>query len=396
MPPLSPILIIGGGLVGGVCALHLAQAGLPVLLLDREDFKKPPAMDGRTTAISFGSRKILAAIGVWEKLAEHANPIQHIAIHDGKARLHFHHPAQAMGHIVENWRLRQTIRRALQQAKNITIADKAVITALDASATGITLCYRSAGAEKNRILPGSLLIIADGRNSEWRKILNLHLRTHDYGQTAVIANVYHQIPHRDWAYECFLPSGPLALLPMADGENGRPQSSLIWTEHTARARALADLSADDFCALLQEKFGPDLGGFTLVTPRQSYPLQLLYTEGLAAPRMALIGDAAHALHPIAGQGLNLGLRDVENLTKTIATAAARGLDIGSGDVLKNYARTRQADIQSLIMATHGLNAVFGWQHPGLRLLRGLGLRAVDAVPGLKPFFIRRAMGDFAA
>lgn len=388
----SDVAIIGGGLVGGALALILAQLGVQVTVFDRVDLTAPPPVDHRTTAISFGSAQVLDKAGVWKKLLPGAQPIEKILIRDGAQELWFDHSSvrtEPMGHIVANSDLRQALRLALVRQKNLRLATPAEITSIAADDFGVTVTL----AKSQTTRRATLAIIADGRRSVWREKLGFITRRHDYRASAVIANIGHAYPHHKTAYECFLPAGPLALLPMRD-YRAAPQSSLVWTEPTARAEALMTMSDDDFCALLADRFGDDLGEFRITGPRQIYPLDVVAVTHPCAKRAVVIGDAAHGIHPIAGQGLNLGLRDVAQLAETLGAAQARGLDIGSAVILADYARRRQFDVGSMIGATHGLNWLFGQTRFGVPKLRRLGLALVDSVPGLKPQFIKRAMGDF--
>ncbi len=386
----SDIIILGAGLVGAALALRLAQDGLQVTVFDRQDLSAKPPNDHRTTAISYGSSQILAGVGVWQKLLPKAQPIRAIQILDATTRLDFDHRlvrAEPMGHIIENAALRLELRLAMASQKNLQLISPITLQDLKADAGEITA---TSGGKSWR---AAAAVIADGRQSVWRDKLGLSVRRHDYGQTAVIANVTHALPHDDTAFECFLPAGPLALLPMPDWR-GRPQSSLVWTEPKNRAQALQALAADEFCALLQERFGDHLGSFAISGPRQAYPLDIVYATPVYAARAVVIGDAAHGIHPIAGQGLNLGLRDVALLADLFAQQAARGMDLGSPLLLADYARRRSFDTVSMQAATHGLNWLFGQKAVPITSARRLGLRLVDAIPGLKPAFIKRAMGDF--
>lgn len=388
-------LILGAGPVGAIAALLLANQGLCVGIIDRQDPQSvlKPGFDGRTTALSYGSQEILNRAGIWQDLDKKSEPILEIEVIDGHGPVHLDFgdaetKGAAMGHIVLNLDLRRALFQALQNHDNITLyapADVAAMRAEDSMA--------QIDLSDGKKLSAQLLIAADGRGSKARAGWNIPTRQYDYRHHAVIATLIHEKPHHNVAYECFLTSGPLALLPM-QSINGKYASSLVWSESPEKAEALMDLSNEEFCDILQDRFGDYLGEFALACGRQKYPLNLIIAKKVYGQRMVLIGDAAHGIHPIAGQGLNLGLRDTLALSESLSRAKKLGLDIGSKTVLKNYAKAREFDTTSMITATHGLNWLFGVDHAAMRGIRGIGLKLVDYIPPLKRAFVRRAMGDF--
>ena len=410
------VLIAGGGMVGLSLAAALAEAGLSVLVVDRMDpaAMREEAFDGRASAIARGSRQALAVLGLWDGMAAAASPILDIRISDGAPGaplrggasslfLHFSHrdveaggavsdAAQALGHIVENTAIR---RACLDRAKALAGIE------LRAPAELVSVS-RTTGGVKARLNDGTelrarLLIAADGRGSAQRAAAGIAITEIGYPQTGIVATVGHERPHNGVAHEHFLPSGPFALLPMTDAADadGRMvhRSSLVWTERSALAPTMLALEPEAFAGELQRRFGDSLGALSLWSARRwSYPLSLLHAERYVDHRLALVGDAAHGIHPIAGQGLNLGLRDVAALAECIVDARRLGLDIGSAGVLQRYQRWRRFDTMALIVATDSLNRLFSNDLPPVRLLRDLGLAAVNRLPPLKRFFMRHAMG----
>jgi 2-octaprenyl-6-methoxyphenol hydroxylase len=248
-----------------------------------------------------------------------------------------------------------------------------------------------AALEDGRRIRARLLIAADGARSKLRRDAGIAAAEFAYGQTGIVCTVAHELPHGGVAHEHFLPAGPFAMLPMTDHE-GRHRSSIVWTERNARVSALLALDDADFSAEIEQRFGDSLGRIAVLGGRWSYPLRLIHAARYADHRLALVGDAAHAIHPIAGQGLNLGLRDVAALAEVIADAWRLGLDIGATDVLEDYQRWRRVDSLLLITVTDSLNRLFSNDLAPLRLARDLGLAAVDRLPPLKRLFMRHAMG----
>ncbi len=415
----TEVLIAGGGMVGLSLAVALADAGLAVMVVDRLDpaAMKEEAFDGRSSAIARGSQQALSVLGLWPGMAEAASPILDIRISDGHPGserrggasslfLHFSHrdaeegpaadkgasPGTPLGHIVENTAIRRACLARVKTLPNLDLRAPAELASVERSAAGVTAVLGDGTKVSAR-----LLVAADGRGSAQRRAAGIAVTEVGYGQTGIVATVMHERPHNGVAHEHFLPSGPFALLPMTDGEaaGGRRvhRSSLVWTERTNLVPAMLALDDPGFAAELQRRFGDSLGQLALwSTRRWSYPLSLLHAERYIDQRLALVGDAAHGIHPIAGQGLNLGLRDVAALAESIVDARRLGLDIGSAAVLQRYQRWRRFDNMALIVATDSLNRLFSSDLPPLRLLRDLGLAAVNRLPPMKRFFMRHAMG----
>lgn len=437
----TEVLIAGGGMVGLTLASALAKAGVAVMVVDRLDpaAMREVAFDGRGSAIARGSQQALAVTGLWPGMAAAASPILDIRISDGSpvgeptevARrggasalyLHFSHgdvaqeigasktegrktgarktgtgpgagPAAAppLGHIVENTVIRRACLARAAELDSLDLRAPAELTEVERGPKGVTARLGDGTAVAAR-----LLVAADGRGSTQRRAAGIRITEVGYPQTAIVATVAHERPHHGVAHEHFLPAGPFALLPMNDAEGATGlmvhRSSLVWTERSDLAPAMLALDRAGFAAEMQRRFGDSLGRLSLWSAKTwSYPLSLLHAERMVDQRLALVGDAAHGIHPIAGQGLNLGLRDVAALAEAIVDARRLGLDIGGPQVLERYQRWRRFDTLALIAATDSLNRLFSNDLPPVRLLRDLGLAAVNRMPPLKRFFMRHAMG----
>lgn len=389
----ADVAISGGGLVGLTLGIGLAHHGVRVAVVD---MNPPPrvtdaAYDGRATAISYTSVRMMQAIGLWDHLAPHATPIEDIRVTDGEAPvfLHFDHRAlgdEPMGQMVENRFLRTGLhaRRAEMDTLNFIAPDRVVGAAAGPAVQRVQL-------ESGRVIEAPVLVACEGRASPLRKAAGIGVRTHDYGQTAVVASIAHERPHDNTAHEKFLPDGPFAILPI-----GGNHSSLVWSTSPARAAAAMDLDDAAFGRELAARIGDMLGGIKPVGGRWCYPLSLLVAERFTADRLALVGDSAHGIHPIAGQGLNLGFRDVAAFIEVTVRAMRTGLDAGSDPVLAKYARWRRADTAALVLATDGLNRLFSNDITPVRLARTLGLGAVNRLPRLKNFFMESARGNLGA
>jgi 2-octaprenyl-6-methoxyphenol hydroxylase len=390
----SEVLIVGGGLNGPMLALALAQAGIRSIVLDAETLaaRAEPGFDGRAYALALGSRRMLAALGLWRALAPHAQPIEAIRISDGRAgegasRFFLHFDGQEldegpMGHIVEDRFLRGALLAAMQAAPEIEHRAAARVVAQAPAASEITVAL-----DDGATLTGLLLVGCDGRASGVAARAGIRRRGWDYGQSALVCAVAHARPHGGTAHQFFMPEGPLAILPLPGD-----RSSIVWTESRARAETIQALSEPDYLAVLRPRFGDFLGEIALEGRRFTYPLGLSLATRITAPRMALAGDAAHGIHPIAGQGLNLGLRDVAALAETLAAAHRRGQDLGAADVLDAYERWRRVDTTLLAAATDGLNRLFSNDNPLVRLGRDLGLGLVNRLPAARRAFMREAAG----
>ncbi|WP_152988163.1 FAD-dependent monooxygenase [Paracoccus sp. MKU1] len=386
------ILIAGGGLNGPALALALADAGLSVAVADARpaDARAGEAFDGRAYALALASQRLLAALGLWRELAPNAQEIRKVAATQGVAGegagpfgLHFDGAEieeGRLGYMLEDRFLYRALLAAMQGRVTHLPGLSVIGQEPDGPAIRATLSDgRSIGAR--------LLVGADGRQSGVAARAGIRRIGHDYGQIALVAAVDHELPHHGTAHQYFMPTGPLAILPLPGN-----RSSIVWSEAEASARAIMDLPDAEFLAVLRPRFGDFLGEIRLAGPRFSYPLNLTLAERYVAPRLALVGDAAHGVHPIAGQGLNLGLRDVAALAEVLVAARRRGEDIGADAVLARYQDWRRPDATALALGMDGVNALFSNANPLLRAAREIGMGLVDAIPPLRRGFMRQAAG----
>jgi 2-octaprenyl-6-methoxyphenol hydroxylase len=385
----TDIAVVGGGLSGLSLAIACAAAGIDIAVIDREDPAKfrDAAYDGRTTAIAYGSQQVLKGIGVWDALAPHAEPIREIRVADGDSPLFLHYDcaeieAEALGYIVENRLLRGALQARAEALPSLTLYAPSAVEQVEFDAAQARLTLSDGGH-----IAASLVVGADGRHSPMREAAGIKTWRKSYRQIAIVCVVRHEKPHNGVAVEHFRAAGPFAILPMQDN-----RSSIVWTEEEHDAPSLLALNEKDFARQLANRFGDFLGHVEPEPGRWSYPLSLIQAERYAAQRLALIGDAAHVIHPIAGQGWNLGVRDIAALAELLVDAYRLGLDLGSGDLLRRYERWRRFDSLTLTTVTDGLNRLFSNEALPLRLARDIGLAAVNHAPGLKRFFMRHAMG----
>ena len=385
------ILIAGGGLNGVSMALALASVGFAVTLVEPKPAREraDPGFDGRGYALAISSMRVLAALGVWDRLTE-VQPILNIKVTDGRAgegpsplMLAFDHAEieeGPMGYMVEDRHLRPALLDAAAEGPITQLDDSVIGEAADAA--GITVSLASGKTRRAR-----LLIACDGRDSQIAARAGIKRTGWGYGQTALVAAVAHEKPHHGTAHQFFMPSGPLAILPITGN-----RASIVWTETTERAEAIQALDDTAYLAELRPRFGSFLGEISLAGARFTYPLRLSLAESFTAERIALVGDAAHVVHPIAGQGLNAGLKDVAALAEVLTDARRRGEDFGRIDVIERYASWRRFDTATLAMATDTFNKLFSNDNPLLRGLRDLGLGVTNALPGLRRNLIREAAG----
>ena len=385
----SDVVIVGGGLVGLTLGVALAGAGIETAVVDgtRPEAMKNVAFDGRVSSIALGSKRVLDGIGLWPALADDAQPILEIRVSDGDAPLFLHYDHKAvgsdpLGFIVENRAIRAALLARAGALTALRHLAPASVEALETTAGGI-----EARLADGRCVRTRLAVAADGANSGLRATAGIETVRWSYEQTGIVCTVEHERPHRGIAHERFLPAGPFAILPMTGN-----RSSLVWTERADLAPALVEAPPAVFARELGARFGDFLGALEPTGPRWSYPLNLTHAKRYVAPRLALAGDAAHAIHPLAGQGFNLGIRDAAMLAELVVDRARLGLDIGGDDVLVHYQRRRRFDSVVLIGVTDGLNRLFSNDSQGLRLIRDVGLAAVNEMPPVKRFFMRHAMG----
>jgi 2-octaprenyl-6-methoxyphenol hydroxylase len=389
------VVISGGGMVGLPLGLALAKGGLKTLVVDNQPPSRvlEPEFDGRVSALAYASVRMLAALGVWERLEVHAQPIHEILVTDGAVgkpaspfSLHFDAEeigARALGHIAENRHIRASLYEAVARVPNLELVAPASVKSL-AVESGYAKVTLANGEE----IGAALVIAADGRESRLRSEMEIGVIGWSYPQTGIVATVEHERPHNGVAYEHFLPSGPFAILPMTGN-----RSSLVWTEAKTKAPALLALDEVGFNDELARRFGSHLGQTRSAGPRWSYPLSFHLAREFVRPRFALAGDCAHGIHPIAGQGLNLGLKDAAALAEVLLDAGRLGRDIGALDTLKRYERWRRFDAFTLAASTDALNRLFSNDIAPLRHLRDIGLGIVDAIGPARRFFMRHAGGD---
>ncbi len=387
-------IVVGAGMAGTTMALALAKGGLSVAIIERQSLPqfRDPTFDGRTSAIAFGSANVFDGIGVWTKLGPSAQPIWDIRVADGtpwdgpsSLFLHYNHEELGetpLGYILENRDIRNVLLREAAASETVHLLAPAVVECAERGAGGATVML----ADGQRIA-ARLIVGADGRNSPLREAAGIRATRFDYPQTAIVCTVTHERPHAGVAVELFLPSGPFAMLPMTE-----QRSSVVWTEKKDLAQNILALDEEAFHYELKRRFGDWLGDIRVEGPRFAYPLGLMHAENYTDRRLALIGDAAHVIHPIAGQGLNMGMRDVAALTESLVDAYRLGLDIGDDRVLARYERWRRFDNVFMAATTDVLNQLFSNNFGPLRLARDLGLAAIDRFPPAKRFLMRHAMG----
>ncbi len=390
----ADIVIVGGGLNGPALALALAQGGLQVIIVDAmpRATREMPDFDGRSYALALASTRVLDGIGVWEEVAAQSQPILQIKASDGRAGegaapffLHFDHTELEegpMGHMLEDRFLRAALLAAMDREERITQISGVAVTVQAVSASGVSVYL-----DDGRALSARLLIGCDGRASPTAARSGIQRSGWDYGQTALVCAVAHEHPHHGCAHQFFMPAGPLAILPLPGN-----RSSIVWSEATETAAAIHALDDDAYLAVLRPRFGDFLGEIALAGKRYSYPLRLTIANSFIAPRLALVGDAAHGLHPIAGQGFNFGLRDVAALAEVLILAARRGEDFASPLVLERYQQWRRFDTMMMAVGTDSVNRLFSNDNALLRGLRDLGMGAVSAIPALRRRFMREAAG----
>ena len=384
-------VIVGAGVVGAALVCALRDSGLRIAVLDARPpsrFDPHAEWDLRVFALSPASQHILDAVGAWDELPAGrvcAYTEMHIWDATGRGRIHFDCAEvgeEVLGYIAENRLIQHVLWRLLERAKNVTVLCPAEPQALHFDSDRVTLTLHDGTRLHTR-----LLIAADGAESAIRKLAGIETVGTSYRQQAVVAHVSTKKPHRATAWQRFLPSGPLALLPLADG-----RVSVVWSLDEERAANIRKLDDKGFCAAVSDASERILGQVTDTTKRAAFPLQRLRAREYVRPGLALIGDAAHALHPLAGQGVNLGLLDAAALAETIMTAQARERDIGDLTVLRRYERARKGGNLAMIVALDGFKRLFGNEIPPVVLLRNTGLSAVNRFTPLKSAFMRRAMG----
>jgi 2-octaprenyl-6-methoxyphenol hydroxylase len=391
----TDIVIAGGGLNGPALALALAQGGFRVTVVDARpaQARADQGFDGRAYSLAIASKRLLSVLGIWAAVGDKTQPILQIKASDGRAGMgpspffltfdHAEIEEGPMGFMLEDRHLYAAFLGAMQAEPKITLMSGDSVVAQETVAGGISVTLASGARISARVLVG-----CDGRGSGTAARAGIKRVGWGYGQTALVTAVAHTLPHNGIAHQFFMPAGPLAILPLQGGFH----SSIVWNEGEAAAAAIQALPDADYLDALRPRFGDFLGEISLAGDRFTYPLSLSLAQSFVAPRLALVGDAAHGVHPIAGQGLNLGLRDVAALAQVLIEAMRRGEDIGAADVLERYQRWRRFDATALALGMDSVNRLFSNDNPLLRLGRDLGLGIVNAIPGLRRSFIRQAAG----
>ncbi|MFT5579822.1 MAG: 2-octaprenyl-6-methoxyphenol hydroxylase [Paraglaciecola psychrophila] len=401
------IVIVGGGMVGASLALQLSHHCVaPIKILVVESFPAPgvgaqrpvysPSFDARSTALSFGSRKIFEALGLWPALAEQLAAIESIAVNErggmGYSMLDRDDVSwPALGYVVENAWLGQVLLAALQDCDNVDFIAPAAAAALVPRRRGVDITITAAGAEP-RLVHAQLAVVADGANSALRRQLGIDTAVKDYQQSALIANVSMDRPHRGRACERFTDSGPMALLPLTASAGSAHRCALVWTLPPVEAQQLCECDEAEFLAQLQHRFGDRQGLFKAVGERGSYPLRLIEAREQLRSSVVIMGNAAHSIHPVAGQGFNLALRDCAALVALLVPAQQRAEPLGALSLLQRYAQQQAFDQSKTIQISDRVMALFAMRNPAAGLVRGLGLIALDASSGLKQAFIAQAAG----
>lgn len=390
----SDVLISGGGLVGQALALALAHHGLSSQIVDPADpvATIAPGFDGRASAIASATWQMFEVLGIADRLAGHGCAIHAIKVSDGgqAGELDFVTSPEdrALGTMVENRRLRLALAAALAEAPLVRLFMPSTVVQRDMGTHGVTLTL----GDGTR-LAAPLLIVAEGRRSPTRDAAGFGIANWSYHHHAMIGAVAHSKSHGNVAHEIFFPSGPFALLPLVDDDQGRHRSAFVWTVSEKDGPGFAKLGDRGFTAELEKRAGNLLGSMALVAPRMTYPLGFHHSAKIVGDRIVLVGDAAHGIHPIAGQGLNLGLRDVAALAEVLVEGARLGLDLGDAALLARYQRWRGLDSLMVSLATDGLTRLFGIPGRTASAVRRAGLGAVQRMPMLKRFFMDEARGE---
>ncbi|MEA3053813.1 MAG: 2-octaprenyl-6-methoxyphenol hydroxylase [Sphingomonadales bacterium] len=386
----ADVIILGGGLIGLTLAVALDRHGLATIVIDPADPEKniAPAFDGRATAIASASWRMLEAVGIAGRLEGEGCAIRSIRVSDGLRPGGIVFDAEEaddpLGIMVENRRLRQVLREAALEAGKVTLLMPAQAAEIVRDSAGVRVAL-----EDGRAVTAPLIVGAEGRNSPTREAAGIAMARWSYAHSAVVLTVEHERHHENAAYEIFYPSGPFAVLPLLPGT----RSAIVWSVPAADAAAVIDLPDRAMAHEIQKRMGGFLGGVRLAGPRWNYPLGFHHAATMTAERLALAGDAAHGIHPIAGQGLNLGFRDVAALTQVLVEGARLGLDLGDSQLLGRYERWRSLDTLTVAAATDGLTRIYGVPGRAASALRRFGMGIVQRVGPLKSQFMAEARGE---
>ncbi|TGX53335.1 ubiquinone biosynthesis protein UbiH [Sphingomonas gei] len=389
----ADILILGGGLVGSALATALDAHGLTSIVVDPADPETILAAghDGRASAIASAPMRMFEAIGVAPQLAGKGCPIEGIRVSDGLAsgKLDFVPAAEeaALGHMFENRILRTALFEAAQAAPGVDLRMKTRAVSVERGEFGVT-----ATLDSGAVVRSPLLVAAEGRNSPTRDAAGLKTARWSYDHAAMVATLGHARSHENIAFEIFYPEGPFAILPLLDDEHGH-RSAVVWTVHARDAAGMNKISERGYLAEVEKRMGGFLGPLGPLSSRFSYPLGFHHAAWITSNRLALVGDAAHGIHPIAGQGVNVGFRDVATLVEVLVDGKRLGMDLGDPQLLARYQRWRGLDTFMVAAATDGLTRLFGVPGKTAASVRRLGLSAVDKLPPLKTWFMAEARGE---
>lgn len=384
------VVIAGGGMVGAALACALGDSGLKVAVLEQREPSPPPAQafDQRVSAVTLASVAIFQAVGAWDAMKHRIAPVREMKVFDATGTGSIHFDAAEMGeaclaYIIENSLMQSALVERLHHFTNIHYLCPVEIETLELNPDAAMLTLKD-----GRQLNARLLVGADGAQSRVRELAGIERHRHVLNQISIVATVTTEKPHADTAWQRFLPTGPLAFLPLPEAHT----CSIVWSADSTRADALMTLDDAAFLAELQTAFGDTLGQIKTVSPRAVFPLALSLAKSYVAERLALIGDAAHTVHPLAGQGMNLGYLDAASLAEVLLDAAAEKKDIGTTRVLRRFERWRKGDNMATVSITGGFRYLFSNEIPGVRELRNLGLSLTDAATPIKNLIMRRASG----
>jgi 2-octaprenyl-6-methoxyphenol hydroxylase len=387
----ADVIIFGGGLVGLALASALDSSGLSAILVDPADpaERKTSAFDGRTSAVSSSSMRMLETIGVTDHLPTAGCPILKIQVADGlePGSLAFEpDDAEPLGVMHENRHLRAALQARAEAGKSLWLLWKSAAKSVERASHGVVVSL-----EDGRKLCAPILAAVDGRNSPTREAAGIPIARWKYDHSAIVSTLRHERPHHSIAYEIFFPTGPFALLPMTDDEKGH-RSAIVWSVPQADAQGWLSLSDEQFAGEARVAMGGFLGEIAMAAPRSTYPLGFHHAAQITGDRLALVGDAAHAIHPIAGQGLNLGFRDVAALAQVLVEGARLGLDLGDRQLLDRYQRWRAIDALSVAFATDSLTRIYGIPGKTASAVRRFGMGLIGRMSPIRNRLMSEARG----